>query len=150
MEEQIGVIIEQGPADWQIVQQDERGEGRIVLGGKWKFETPGQVEVRLVWEDTGVAARRREDRVELEFAAVESRMDSIDLEANSFQVEDETGEVPIAAVSYPQDHRVELVLERPLQGAAKGHGGYGKDPAAVPADMERFLPMLGFWGVEIV
>ena len=27
MEEQIGVIIEQGPKDWQIVQQDERGEG---------------------------------------------------------------------------------------------------------------------------
>ena len=55
MEDQIGVIIEQGPADWQIVQQDERGQGRIELGGRWKFETPGQVEVRLVWEDTGVA-----------------------------------------------------------------------------------------------
>ncbi len=55
MEEQIGVIIEQGPADWQIAQQDERGKGRIELEGKWKFETPGQVEVRLVWEDTGVA-----------------------------------------------------------------------------------------------
>ena len=25
MEEQIGVVIEQGPADWQVVQQDERG-----------------------------------------------------------------------------------------------------------------------------
>ena len=55
MEEQTGVLIEQGPADWQIVQQDERGQGRIELGGRWKFETPGQVEVRLVWEDTGVA-----------------------------------------------------------------------------------------------
>lgn len=69
MEEQIGVIIEQGPKDWQIVQQD---------------------------------------------------------------------------------HRVELVLERPLQGVARGHDGYGKDPATVPADMERFLPMLGFEGVEIM
>ena len=49
MEEQIGAIIEQGPEDWQIVQQDERGEGRIELEGRWKFETPGQVEVRLVW-----------------------------------------------------------------------------------------------------
>ena len=26
MEEQIGVIIEQGPKDWQIVQQDHRVE----------------------------------------------------------------------------------------------------------------------------
>ena len=96
-----------------------------------------------------VAARRREDRVELEFAAVESRMDSIDLEANSFRVEDAAGEVPIAAVSYPQDHRVELILARPLQGEPRVHGGCGKDPAPVPADMERFLPMLGFWGAEI-
>ena len=40
---------------WIVVQQDERGKGRIELGGRWKFETPGQVEVRLVWEDTGVA-----------------------------------------------------------------------------------------------
>ncbi|MYF93626.1 MAG: hypothetical protein F4184_16610, partial [Gemmatimonadetes bacterium] len=55
MAEQIGAIIEQGPEDWQIVQQDERGEGRIGLEGRWRFETPGQVEVRLVWEDTGVA-----------------------------------------------------------------------------------------------
>ena len=65
----------------------------------------------------------------IEFAAVESRMDSIDLEANSFRVEDEAGEVPVAAAVYPQDHRVELVLERPLQGSARVHGGYGKDPA---------------------
>ena len=83
MEEQIGAIIEQGPEDWQIVQQDELGEGRIELQG-----------------------RRRQARVE-------------------------------------------LVLQRPLQGAAKVHGGYGKAPATVPADMERFLPMLGFWGVEV-
>ncbi len=83
MEEQIGAIIEQGPEDWQIVQQDELGEGRIELQG-----------------------RRRQARVE-------------------------------------------LVLQRPLQGAAKAHGGYGKAPATVPADMERFLPMLGFWGVEV-
>ena len=83
MEEQIGAIIEQGPEDWQIVQQDELGEGRIELQG-----------------------RRRQARVE-------------------------------------------LVLQRPLQGAAKGPGGYGKAPATVPADMERFLPMLGFWGVEV-
>ena len=55
MEEQIGAIIERGPADWQILQQDEQGKGRIELQGRWKFETTGQVEVRLVREDTGVA-----------------------------------------------------------------------------------------------
>ena len=81
----------------------------------------------IAWQAPDLAAaRRRGDRVELEFAAVESRMDSIDLEANSFRVEDATGEVPVAAVSYPQDHRVELVLKRPLQGPARVHGGYAR------------------------
>ena len=76
-------------------------------------------------------------------------MGAVDSRANSFRIEDETGEVPIAEVVYPQDHGVELVLQRPLQGAARVHGGYGRAPAAVPADVERFLPMLAFWGVEI-
>ena len=126
--------------------------GNILLGERLAQAALGLVYGQAVaWQAPNlVAARRREDRVELEFAAVESRMDSIDLEANSFRVEDAASEVAISSVSYPQDHRVELVLERPLQGAAKVHGGYGKDPAIVPADMERFLPMLGFWGVEIV
>ena len=126
--------------------------GNMLLGERLAQAALGLVYGQTVaWQAPDlVAARRQEDRVELEFAAVESRMDSIDLEANSFRVEDAAGEVPVAAVIYPQDHRVELVLERPLQGRANAHGGYGKAPAIVPADMERFLPMLGFWGVEIV
>ena len=106
---------------------------------------------QVAWKAPDLAvARRRGDRVELEFSCVESRMDSIDPEADSFRVEDEAGEVPVTRVVYPQDHRVELILERPLQGEPRVHGGCGKDPATVPADMERFLPMLGFWGAEIV
>ena len=96
-----------------------------------------------------VAARRGAGRIDLEFAHVESRMDTIDLEAVGFRVEDERGEVAVAQVIYPQDQRVELVLGRDIQGAAVVHGGYGKAPATVPADMERLLPMLGFWGAAI-
>ena len=59
-------------------------------------------------------------------------------------------QAPDLAAARRREDRVELVLERPLQGSAKVHGGYGKCPATVPADMERFLPMLGFGGVEIV
>lgn len=125
--------------------------GNMLLGERLAQAALGMVYGRAVaWKAPDLAAaRRQQDRVELEFADVASRMDAIDLEANSFRVEDAAGEVPVAAVVYPQDHRVELVLERPLQGAARVHGGYGKSPATVPADMERFLPMLGFWGVEI-
>ena len=68
MEEQIGVLIEQGPADWQIVQQDERGKGRIELGGsgssrrpdKWRCAWCGRIRewlLRLVW--TGRLCRQR-------------------------------------------------------------------------------------------
>lgn len=52
-EGQVGVIIEAGPQEWQIVQRDDRGVGCISLAGRWVFETPGQVEVRLAEEDTG-------------------------------------------------------------------------------------------------
>ena len=126
--------------------------GNMLLGERLAQAALGLVYGRQVaWKAPDLAAaRRRGNRVELEFSCVESRMDSIDAEADSFRVEDETGEVPVTRVVYPQDHRVELILERPLQGEPRVHGGYGKDPATVPADMERFLPMLGFWGAEIV
>ena len=126
--------------------------GNMLLGERLAQAALGLVYGQtLAWKAPDlVTARRRGDRVELEFAAVESRMDNIDSEANSFRIEDAAGEVPIAAVVYPQDHRVELVLQRSLQGAARVHGGYGMAPATVPADMERFLPMLAFWGVEIL
>ena len=125
--------------------------GNVLLGERLARAALGLVYGRKVaWKAPDLArARRRGNRVELEFENVVSRMDAVDPEANCFRVDDETGEVPIAAVVYPQDHRVELVLERPLHGAARVHGGYGMAPATAPADMERFLPMLAFWGVEI-
>ncbi len=125
--------------------------GNMLLGERLAHAALGLVYGREVtWKAPDLAhARRRGDRVELEFENVASRMDAVDPEANSFRIEDETGEVSIAEVAYPQDHRIELVLQRPLQGAARVHGGYGMAPATVPADMERFLPMLAFWNVEI-
>lgn len=52
-EGQVGVIIDVGPREWQVVQRDERGTGRLALAGRWVFESPGRVEVRLAEEDTG-------------------------------------------------------------------------------------------------
>ena len=133
MEAQIGVIIEQGPADWQIVQQDECGKGRIELGGKWKFETPGQVEVRLVWEDTGVAVAAGLDwqAVPTEengtwaggLYRLETRLRTAENLAGEWSPRGDMrhflgiGDLWVIA-GQTQDHRVELVLERPLQGVA--------------------------------
>jgi len=94
-----------------------------------------------------VAAAGRE--VELTFDNVTSRMDGLDPTANSFRVEDEAGMVPMEKVLYPQDARVRLLFSRPLKGRAVVHGAYGLNPAMVPLDMERFLPMLGFHGVPV-
>jgi hypothetical protein len=99
--------------------------------------------------DLATARRVEAQRIVLDFLQVESRIDCIDPLANCFKVEDERGAVEITQVVYPMDTTVELVLERPLQGKAVLHGGWGTDPQTVPMDMERFLPILGFYGVQI-
>ncbi|MBM3277619.1 MAG: sialate O-acetylesterase [Candidatus Handelsmanbacteria bacterium] len=96
------------------------------------------------------AARKLDPQtIELSFAPVTSRMDTLDLTRHGFRVEDVAGEAPITRVIYSQDARVQLHLTRPLRGRALVHGGWGYDPGTTPWDMERFLPMLGFYGAEI-
>jgi hypothetical protein len=125
--------------------------GNMLLGERLARAALGMVYGRgIAWKAPDlVAVRSKDGRVELDFVNVESRMDSIDVQANAFRIEDEGGQVPVTEVIYPQDNRVELVLGRALQGKATVHGAYGMAPATVPADMERFLPMLGFAGVDI-
>jgi len=101
--------------------------------------------------DLQVAQRAKRGRmVELAFAPVTSRMDCMDITANCFCVEDEQGDVPVAQVIYLGDEKVRLRLERALVGKAVVHGAYGISPAMAPMDMERFVPMLGFYGAEIL
>ena len=125
--------------------------GNMLLGQRLARAALGMVYGKPVaWRAPDlVAAWGGDGCVELEFAHVESRMDTVDLQAVGFRIEDERGEVAVERVIYPQDQRVELVLGRDLEGAAVVHGGYGKAPATVPADMERLLPMLGFWGAAV-
>jgi len=52
---QPGAVIERGPTDWQIIQQDADGLGSIELAGRWAMDTEGVVEVRLVHQNTGSA-----------------------------------------------------------------------------------------------
>ena len=53
--DQVGAIIESGPSDWQIVQRDANGHGVMPVAGKWVGDAPGNVQVRLVREDSGQA-----------------------------------------------------------------------------------------------
>lgn len=45
--------MESGPADWQILQRDERGKGSLRLSGRWVGAAGSTVRVRMVREDTG-------------------------------------------------------------------------------------------------
>ena len=51
---EFGVIIDSGPADWQIIQQDKNGEASISLSGRWSTMMVRKnvlVCVRLIRED---------------------------------------------------------------------------------------------------
>jgi hypothetical protein len=87
--------------------------------------------------------------IELTFSSVTSRMNTINPTAHSFRVEDENGPVEITEVVYPGSSKILLRLARALGNNAVVHGGYGCDPATLPSDMERLMPMLAFYGVPV-
>ncbi len=59
---ELGAILTHGPSEWQIIQQDADGLGAWDLAGRWVSASgPGTVQVRLVYEDTGVAVSRALD-----------------------------------------------------------------------------------------
>jgi hypothetical protein len=69
-QDETGVIIDSGAQDWQIYQQDVRGEAAIRLAGRWLTAAPhrtAQVLARLVREDRG-------DEVSLDHAWRKARM----------------------------------------------------------------------------
>lgn len=88
-------------------------------------------------------------RIVLTFAHVSDRMDSPDQVANCFVVEDDAGLVPLAQVDYPMDATIQLILERALVGRAVVHGAFGHNPVLAPVDMNRHMPMLGFYGLPV-
>jgi sialate O-acetylesterase len=97
------------------------------------------------------AADRVDDglSVRLIFTNVTSRMDTIDPTAVCFTVEDKNGDVEVETVTYPGDASIVLKLGRALIGNTVVHGAFGIDPPIAPCDMERFIPMLGFYGIKV-
>jgi len=97
------------------------------------------------------SARRSADghSIELTFAPVTSRLNNIDAQACPFRVEDADGLVPVTQVNYPRNATLVLALGRALNGAALVHGGYGLNPAPMPMDIERLLPVLSFYAQPV-
>ncbi len=54
-----GVTIEQGPADWQIIQRDKNGNGSLTIQGTWSTsEKEFSIQGRLVDENTQMPVTR--------------------------------------------------------------------------------------------
>jgi hypothetical protein len=117
---------------------------RAALGAV--YGRPGAWRAPHVRTATADGERRR---IVLTFDNVASRMESLDLSSIPFRVEEGDRCVAIAKVAYPGDHTILLELEQPLRGAARIHGAYGVAPPPAPMDVERWMPMLGFYGVPV-
>ncbi len=104
------------------------------------------------WRAPEIAAARRAGDglwLELTFDHVQSRLDTLEPARHPFRVEEAGGVLPVAEVAYPGGAVVRLRLARPLAGPACVHAAWGADPAPLPLDMERLMPILGFHGVPI-
>lgn len=127
--------------------------GNMVLGERMARAALGMVYGRAVhYAAPDVrSARLLSDgkRVELTFEQVTDRVDSIERESNCFVVEDDAGLIPLVQVDYPMDATIQLVLGRALVGRAVVHGAFGCNPATAPVDMDRLMPMLGFYGLPV-
>jgi hypothetical protein len=86
--------------------------------------------------------------VVIAFENVTGRLDTIDPTAQPFRIEDSKGVVPIEKIQCA-GASVHLFLGRPLSGKAVVHGAWGFNPPVVPCDMDRVMPMLGFYGLEV-
>jgi hypothetical protein len=123
-----------------LAQRAAQSALAMVYGFKVDHRAPEPATARVMKD--GIA-------IEIEFENVIGRMDSIDPVAIPFRVEDENGVVEIKRIEYTGTATIRLLLARPLSGKAFAHGGYGHNPPPVPMDMDRAMPMLGFYGFPI-
>ncbi|MEI7837616.1 MAG: sialate O-acetylesterase [Planctomycetota bacterium] len=127
--------------------------GNMAIGERLARAALGMVHGKAIdWQCPDLASAKASadgKEIVLTFAPVTSRLDSIAQTDNPFLIEDADGAVGIEKFIYPGDATIRLALNRPLSGKALIHGAYGTNPAIVPMDMERFVPILGFYGVTV-
>ncbi len=127
--------------------------GNMLLGERMARAALGMVYGRRIhYAAPDVRSARLLDdgkRVELIFEQVSDRMDNIERGSICFVVEDDAGSVAINQVAYPMDATIQLVLGRALVGRAVVHGAFGCNPPIAPVDMDRLMPMLGFYGLPV-
>lgn len=134
-------LIHTGPAGNLLLgERLARAALGLVYGKPVDYRAPDLQSARMIEQGT---------LLELSFANVTDRLDNLHRAANCFKVEDSSGDVAIHEVLYPMNQSVQLRLARPLASGAVVHGAYGYNPAMAPVDMDRVMPILGFYKVAI-
>ncbi|MEW6357220.1 MAG: sialate O-acetylesterase [Planctomycetota bacterium] len=111
----IGVLIDSGPCDWQILQQAANGFASVRLAGRWYAQdNMRRVEVRVVWEATS--------------APVTESLDWSPVQMN----DDNTWSITLTDIPAGGPYRIETRVwrrggpdERPLRGDYIHHLGVG-------------------------
>ena len=68
-----------------------------------------------------------------------------------FTVEDENGDNPVASFRTSGGNRILVTTTRPIAADARVHGAHQANPSDyLPTDTESQLPMLSFYGVEVL
>lgn len=92
-------------------------------------------------------------RVRLEFENISLKLDFkvMDVKQLPFSIEDEEGAADIAEYVQDGGNTVILKLQRDIKGKAFIHGAHEQNPKAfIPMDTGTHLPILAFYGIEIL
>lgn len=126
--------------------------GNVILGERLARAALSEVYARpRVWKSPNIISARRQDNgrtVLMEFENVTSMIIFVGRGLTDFRVEDSAG-VDEVVQAKAVENTVLLTLQRPLEGEAFVHGGYGYNPQVTLCDYETSLPMLCFHGVKV-
>lgn len=94
-----------------------------------------------------------DDKVILTFDHVNNRLYAFDMGGDQlpFTIEDEKGYIQIRSYELSGISSFLLTMDRNLEGTCQIHGAFEQNPKAIiPVDFETHLPMLSFYGMEIL
>ena len=128
-----------GAGNLMLGERMARQASAVLYGGE-PFQAPDLEEARMIDGDT----------ILLSFAHLKGALLNYNSADSPFTVEDNLGIVPCQKWSFLAPDRLELTLERDLEGPGLVHGAWQRNPSCfLPTDSQTYLTMLSFYGVPI-
>ena len=114
-----------------------------IYGKSTGFEAPDLIEAGKIDKST----------VCLKFNNISNRLYVFEVSADQlpFLIEDEDGEAQIKGYEINEANVLIISLDRELKGKCLVHGAFERNPKQfIPVDFASHLPMLSFYGVDIL